>query len=169
MSVVVAVIIAAGMASMCVGIVTSLITAMLPVNGRHRPRKSRRPAAISTGAIYWSFTVWTVVLGIFLMLAPPCWFGPSWSYFKLLPHNGTGMGICLIILSVLQVVALWRDFDARILSILFFLNGFVYWTAGIILGAEGLLGHQGLMEAPFMLCIGAQAFALSASLRVNSR
>jgi hypothetical protein len=164
-SVVVAVIIAAGMISMCVGIVTSLLTAL---SLSHKATSG--PSTMSTGPVYWSFTLWSVALGIFLMLSPQCWFGPSWRYFaQMEPHNGKGMGVCLAVLGVLQAVALWREAGSRILSILFFINGFIYWTAGIILGAEGLLGNQGLMEAPFMLCIGAQAFALSALLKVRSR
>jgi hypothetical protein len=45
------------------------------------------------------------------------------------------------------------------------LTGFVFWTSGLLLGAEGLLGHQGLMEAPFMLFVGAHKFVISTGLR----
>jgi hypothetical protein len=165
MSVVVAVIIIGGMAAVCIGIITSIVTALYR---RHDIRS--RPPVMRSGPVYWSFTVWTLALGIFLILSPQSWFGPSWRYFaQMEPHNGKGMGVCLTVLSLMQIAALLRQARSNILSMLFFLNGFVYWTAGIILGAEGLLGHQGLMEAPFMLCIGAQAFALAASLRVYNR
>jgi hypothetical protein len=165
MTVVVAVIVIAALASLCIG----LITALASLRGT-RSRVSRIPMTISAEPIYRSFTTWTIVLGIFLMLAPDNWFGPSWSYFSQMePHNGTGMGLCFIVLGSLQGVVLRRHADARVLSILFFLNGFVCWTAGIILGAEGLFGHQGLMEAPFMLYVGVHAFALSAAVRVHAK
>jgi hypothetical protein len=165
MSVVVAVIIIAGMAAVCLGIIVSLITAL------YRKRDVRsRPSVMGTGPVYWSFTLWTLVFGIFLVLSPQSWFGPSWSYFAAMePHNGKGMGVCLTVLSLMAIAALLRQARSNTLSILFFLNGFVYWMSGTILGAEGLLGHQGLMEAPLMLCMGAQAFALAASLRVYNR
>lgn len=166
MNVAVAAIIIGAIISLTVGLVTSLV-ALLPVK---QTDDRRRPIVMRTGPIYWSFAGWTVVLGVVLMLAPQFWYGPSWSYFAaMIPHNGFGMGLCCTGLGVLLMFALWRGAGARILSILFFLNGFVYWTAGIILGAEGLLGHQGLMETPFMLIVGAHAFALSASLMAYTK
>lgn len=119
--------------------------------------------------VYWSFAAWTMSLGLLLILAPLNWYGPSWSYFPQLPHNGYGMGICCLSLGTLQAIALWRRASYRTLSILFFLSGFVFWTAGIILGAEGLLGGQGLMEAPFMLYVGAHKFSHSAALMAHGR
>lgn len=129
------------------------------------PRRQRQPGG--DRAVYWSFASWTIVLGAVLMLAPKNWFGPSWSYFPQLPHNGFGMGLCCVILGGLQILTLKRGGTDRTLAILFFLSGFVYWTAGIILSAEGLLGHQGLMEAPFMLYVGAHKFTHSAKLMAN--
>jgi hypothetical protein len=130
--------------------------------------KQARPYLISTGPVYWSFAVWTVALGGVLIAAPQSWYGPSWSYFSELPHNGFGMGLCCVSLGLLQCLALWRNAAPKTLSILFFLSGFVYWTAGILLGAEGLLGHQGLMEAPFMMYVGAHKVTHSASLWVHA-
>lgn len=124
--------------------------------------------------VYWSFALWTVALGAVLMAAPDNWFGPSWSYFSQLPHNGFAMGVCCAGLGGLQALTLLqhacgRDLAYRVLAWLFFLAGFVYWTAGIILGAEGLLGHQGLMEAPFMLYAAAHQFSYSAALLTHAR
>lgn len=163
MNVVVTVILVGAIMSICISLVTSLFTMQSVTK---KPEEPRRPIVIATGPIYWAFTIWTTLLGVFLTMAPEAWFGPSWFYFKIIPHGGLGMGVCLTILSAIQAVALWREMGARVLSVLFFLNGFVYWTAGIILGSEGFLGHQGLMEAPFMLWVGAQAFAHSSSLSV---
>jgi hypothetical protein len=118
--------------------------------------------------VYYSFAIWTVALGLLLMAAPDSWFGPSWSYFPQLPHNGFGMGVCCTVLGLLQLVTLWRHGADRTLSVLFFLSGFTFWTAGIILAAEGLLGHQGLMEAPFMLYVGAHKFTHSAKLMADA-
>lgn len=164
MNTAVTVIVISGMVALCAGLVMSLTTVMSLNDKLIGDSHPRRSIMMSTTPVYWSFTLWTVILGIVLMAAPKSWFGPTWHYFPQLPHNGFGMGLCLSILSLIQVVALKRAWSARVLSILFFLNGFVYWTAGIVLGAEGLLGHQGLMEAPFMLYVGAHAFAHSAAL-----
>jgi hypothetical protein len=160
MSVVVTVILVGGMVSLCVGLVTALVP-LLSRDLSHNP--------IIDEPVYWNFTVWTIVLGIVLMCAPQSWYGPSWSYFaSMIPHNGFGMGLCLTLLSVVQAVALLREAE-RMISVMLFLNGFVYWTSGLTLGAEGLLGHQGLMEAPFILYVGAHAFALSAARKVRQK
>jgi hypothetical protein len=127
------------------------------------------PILISARSVYLSFATWTVGLGLLLMLAPTSWYGPSWHYFPQLPPNGFGMGICCVALGASQIVVVWRQMSTLILSVLFFLSGFVFWTAGIILGAEGLLGHMGLMEAPFMLYVGAHKFAHSAALLTHRR
>lgn len=168
MSGVVGVIVIAAVAAICVGALTSMVPMLsLTRTGAALPR---RPVTMNTGPLYWNYAGWTVALGAVLIAAPQSWYGPSWSYFAaVIPHNGFGMGLCCIVLGGLLMLALWRDLSAKIISILLFLTGFVYWTAGIILGAEGLLGHQGLMEAPFMMYMGAHAFAQSATLTVNSR
>lgn len=168
MNTAVTVIVAAAAVSVGVGALTSLVPLLsLTRKGAALPR---RPMVINTGPLYWNYAIWTVGLGVVLVLAPQSWFGPSWSYFAaVIPPNGFGMGVCCTGLGVLLILALWRDLSARIISILLFLTGFVYWTAGIILGAEGLLGHQGLMEAPFMMYLGAQAFAHSSALTAHDR
>lgn len=79
------------------------------------------------------------------------------------------MGVCLMILSSWQLIALRRNVSAKTLSVLFFFGGFVFWTAGIILLMEGLRGHQGLQEAPLMLSIGGFKYAYSSSLWVHAR
>jgi hypothetical protein len=123
-----------------------------------------------SGVIYWSFSIWTVALGILLMRAPKNWFGPSWSYFHHMPHNGFWMGVVCTILGILQMLVLAHEpFDYLKLGTLFFLTGVVFWTAGLTLGAEGLLGHQGLMEAPFMCYVGAHELTHSAVLLNHHR
>jgi hypothetical protein len=168
MNTAVSILLEAAVASMCVGALTSLVPMLsLTRKGNALPL---RPIKINTGPLYWNYAVWTVALGAVLILAPQSWYGPSWSYFaSVIPHNGFGMGVCCTGLGTLLILSLWRDLSARIISILLFLTGFVYWTAGITLGAEGLLGHQGLMEAPFMLYMGAQAFSHSAALTAHDR
>jgi len=116
---------------------------------------------------------WVVALGIFLVLAPADWFGPSWSYFYshgqvIVPAGGFGMGVCCICLGIAQWLALWGK-AARLLAVLLFLSGFVFWTAGLLLGAEGLFGHQGLIESPFMLFVGAHKFVMGANLYTQPR
>jgi len=129
-----------------------------------------RPALRSESrAVLWSFAALNVCLGVVLLAAPDNWYGPSWHYFPQLPHNGFGMGLCCCAIGGAQLVAMARNCSDNILSALFFLGGFVFWTAGIVLGAEGLLGHQGLMEAPFMLVLGGHKLALSAELRAKFR
>lgn len=124
--------------------------------------------------VYWAFVWWTIALGVVLMAAPGSWFGPSWHFFKQFPQDGFWMGLCCTMLGMWQLLALWRGRQlgtppGRLLGVLFFLSGFVFWTSGMALGAAGLLGHQGLMEAPFMLYAGAHKFAYSADLMARSR
>jgi hypothetical protein len=158
-SVVVALALISAVASLVIGVGTAAV--MMAVKG------APRPAPIGDRIVYWSFATWTIVLGTVLMLAPNNWFGPSWSFFPQLPHNGFGMGLCCVLLGCAQMYTLYRGGTDKALSVLFFLSGFVYWTAGIILAAEGLLGHQGLMEAPFMLYVGAHKFTHSAKLMAD--
>jgi hypothetical protein len=116
---------------------------------------------------------WVIILGTFLMVAPDNWYGPTWWYFAqqgemIIPAGGFGMGLCLLSLGVLQALTLWRR-AYRTLSILLFLSGFVFWTSGLLLGAEGLVGHQGLMETPFMLFVGVHKFVMSVNLRSKTQ
>ena len=163
MSTAVFVILVAAVASLCVGTVTSLVPLLsLTKKVNVLPR---RPITMNTGPVYWNYATWTVGLGAVLIAAPQSWYGPSWHYFQeYIPPNGFGMGLCCTGLGTLLALSLQLDLSARIISILLFLTGFVYWTAGLTLGAEGLCGHQGLMESPFMLYMGAQAFAHSSAL-----
>lgn len=161
MNVVVAVTLISALASITIGIGTAAV--IMAVN-----RKPRHHADTGDRAVYWSFATWTIVLGAVLVAAPNSWFGPSWHYFPQLPHNGFGMGLCLVVLGMLQIFTLHCGGTDKTLATLFFLCGFVYWTAGIILAAEGLLGHQGLMEAPFMLYVGAHKFTHSAKLMADA-
>lgn len=166
MNTVVAAILVGAIMSICISLITSVLTVQALAQ---KPDERRRPIVMTADPVYWSFTIWSAILGVFLMAAPGVWFGPSWFYFKFVPHGGLGMGCCLTVLSIIQGVCLWHECSARVLAVLFYLNGFVFWTAGIILASEGFLGHQGLMEAPFMLWAGAQAFTHSASLSVYAR
>jgi hypothetical protein len=123
-----------------------------------------------SGAIYWSFAIWTVALGVVLMCSPKNWFGPSWSYFQGIPHNGFWMGVTLTVLGTLQMLVLAdRQLDYFKLGMLFFLTGTILWTAGLLIGAEGLLGHAGLMECPFMCYAGAHKITHSATLLNHHR
>jgi hypothetical protein len=119
--------------------------------------------------VYWAFAWWTIALGIVLMLAPGNWFGPSWHFFKQFPQDGFWMGLCCTMLGTWQLLVMWRSklhdtTPSRLLALLFFFSGFVFWTSGLTLAIAGLVGHQGLMEAPFMLYVGAHKFAYSADL-----
>lgn len=164
MNVVVIIILVAAMLSVAVGIGMSLHAMLSP------PKKvDNRPLTISAGPVYWAYAIGTGTLGVVLMLAPQNWYGPTWSYFhQYIPPNGFGMGVCCSLLGGLQVIALWRNTSAKILSILFLMSGFTYWTAGVTLGAEGLFGHQGLMEVPFIIAVAGQSLALSVALRAHS-
>jgi hypothetical protein len=116
---------------------------------------------------------WVVALGVFLIMAPADWFGPSWAYFAnhgqiIIPAGGFGMGLCLSLLGTLQLLALWCNAYLK-LSFLFFLVGFVFWASGLLLGAEGILGHQGLIESPLMLFIGIHKIVASVNLHRQFR
>lgn len=136
------------------------------------PDESFDAIQIRVAPIYWSYAGVNTVIGLFLIAAStwaPDWFGPSWHYFPQLPHNGTGMGICCVALGILQHLALWKYPTAQLLSTLFGVSAFVYWMSGCILAAEGLLGGQGLMEAPFMLVIAMHLLIHSGSLMMYHR
>lgn len=150
-----------GILSIAIGVVMAWMAAKFD--------EKSHPIIMPTAPVYWSYALWTIILGAAQMLAPNWWYGPSWSYFPQLPHNGFGMGLCCSILGAILAIALRLNANARILSILFFLVGFVYWTAGVILGAEGLLGRKGLIEALYMMPQGAIAFTLAATLMTYYR
>jgi hypothetical protein len=109
-----------------------------------------------------------IALAVVLMVAPDAWFGPTWSYFQGIPHNGFWMGVCLFALGGLQAVAL-RCNRAGQLAFFLFLGGFTFWTAGVTIAVGGLMGGQGLMEAPFMMYVGAHQFVYSAVLSSDRR
>lgn len=124
-------------------------------------------------AFYIAYPCWIIGLGVFMVLSPKWFYGPSWFYFTkhgapILPSGGMGMGICLTCLGVLQLVALWLNVP-RVLAVLFFLAGFVLWLSGLILFAEGLAGHQGLMEGPAYMALGAHKFVISGILGAEHR
>lgn len=115
---------------------------------------------------YVNFAVLAQLLGLWYILSPNYFYGPSWSYFHQLPHNGIGLGICLVLLSAAQLVAIAND-RPRLTATLIFLGGFVLLTAGLILFAEGIFGHMGLQEAPPMVVIAGYKFDKSAKLRAQ--
>lgn len=117
---------------------------------------------------------WTIItLGVFYMASPNDWYGPSWSYFAhhgqfVIPAGGFGLGVCLAGIGAAQLLLVWRNIE-RFLPLTFFLSGFVFWAAGFLLGAEGLLGHRGLQEAPLFITIGAFKFIVMSVLIANRR
>jgi hypothetical protein len=131
-NVAVAVMVIAATVAIFVGIVDALITM---TSGKRVQRFL--PTGDPEPVVGWGFTIWTMLLGAFFMGAPQWFCGPSWSYFPQLPHNSFGMGLCLTILSLLHAVARLRRSSNHVVSVLLFLKGFVFWTAGITLGAEG--------------------------------
>jgi hypothetical protein len=104
--------------------------------------------------VYYVHAGFLLTLGTFLLAAPEDWFGPSWSYFSWLPHNGLGMGTACVLLGAAQLVTISMDYVSAT-AVLIFLGGFTNITAGVLLGAEGIYGHQGLMEMPWMITVGA--------------
>lgn len=117
-------------------------------------------------SIYINFAVLVQLLGVWYVLCPIWTYGPTWSYFHQLPHNGTGLGICLILLSAAQLVAIANN-RPRLTGGLLFGGGFVFLTSGLILAAEGIFGHMGLQEVPPMFIIAGYKFAQSAKLRTQ--
>jgi hypothetical protein len=134
----------------------------------------RRKEIISYGRTSYLLLIsWIIALGVFLLVAPEDWFGPSWSYFrdhKLLPlaPAGLGLGSALLTLAVFQLIAMWYRRD-HLLVQLFFMAGFTLWSSGVIIFFEGILGHGGLMEAPFMLYCAVHKFVAGSQLSVKLR
>lgn len=132
----------------------------------------RRPPPyepINAAPLYWTFAVFTLLLGAVCVMAPKWWFGPTWSYFPQLPHNGTGLGLCCIALGSLQMLGLWRRVSATLLAIPMFLIAFVYWTSAMTLLMEGLLGKKGLMESWFIFYVSGHQLVHSAILMRRNR
>jgi hypothetical protein len=150
----------------CATAVLSLALIPLTVTGGGRERGR---VSYNSEPVYWSFALWLLVLAMFLIVAPDNFFGPSWHYFHQLPQNGFWMGLCCFWLSGFQIITLKRGWGKGMLAVLLFCGGFVFWTSGLLIGAAGILGHQGLMEAPFMMYAGAHNFAHSAVLMYESR
>lgn len=103
--------------------------------------------------VYYGHAGLILTLGAFLLAAPTNWFGPSWSYFPWLPHNGVGMGITCTALGLLQLLTIHRNCVGTT-WVLLYMGGITNFTAGVLLAAEGIFGHQGLMEAPWMCTVG---------------
>lgn len=116
--------------------------------------------------IYINFAVLVQLWGLWYILSPSYFYGPSWSYFHQLPHNGTGLGISLVLLSAAQLAAIANN-RPRLTATLIFVTAFVLLTAGAIIFAEGIFGHMGLQEAPPMCVIAGYKFAQSAKLRTQ--
>lgn len=130
-------------------------------------------APIPHKSSYLGHAATIIILGVFYMCSPPSWYGPSWAYFHnhgvpIIQAGGFGLGVCLIGIGLAQLVTLWRD-ASRVLPALFFLSGFVFWVAGSILAAEGVIGHLGLQEAPLLLVIGAFKFITMVNLVTRRR
>lgn len=117
---------------------------------------------------YYGHAGLIVALGVWYLASPTWFFGPSWSYFTELPHNGFGIGTTCLGLGVLQLLAI-RLNKVWLTAVLLWLGGFVCWTSGVILGAEGLLGHQGLQEAPLFCTLGGYKFLVSNILVAHHR
>ena len=117
-------------------------------------------------SIHVNFAVLAQLLGLWYILSPAYFYGPSWSYFHQIPHNGTGLGICLVVISSAQLAAIANN-RPLLTGTLIFLNAFVLLTAGLIIFAEGIFGHMGLQEAPPMCVIAGYKFAQSAKLRAQ--
>lgn len=114
---------------------------------------------------YVTFAAVVLILGVFMLLSPTWFYGPSWFYFAhhgvpILPAGGRGMGVCLIVIAAAQLILLAFNIS-RLLAVLFFLSGFVFWTAGLILLMEGLAGRQGLMEGPAYMTLGWHKFSIA--------
>jgi hypothetical protein len=124
----------------------------------------RTPLTVSTEPVYWSFSSWLLVMSVFLMLAPNDYFGSSWHFFNRLPTNGFWLGLCLFWITGLLIIGLWKRWSRTRIAVLIFLVGLVFWTCGMLLLVAGLAGHQGLLEAPFILSAGTYSFVHSAFL-----
>jgi hypothetical protein len=118
---------------------------------------------MSTTPVYWSISVFTVLLGLFLIGAPASWFGPTWDKMPF-PYAGFALGMACIVLGYLQTLALGLEGDARILSLLYLISGVLFWSVGCTFIMEGVHHRTGMMEAPFILYVGGHCFAHSASL-----
>ncbi|MGV0041997.1 hypothetical protein [Mycobacterium colombiense] len=133
----------------------------------------RRAWPIRNKSSYIAHACTIVVLGAFYILSPQDWYGPSWSYFAthgmpILPAGGKGLGACLFVNGCAQLFILYRN-TSRGLATLFFLSGFTFWMAAFLLGAEGLMGHRGIQEAPLLFVIGAFKFVTMSVLIADRR
>jgi hypothetical protein len=118
---------------------------------------------------YGNLSIWTSLLGVFLVCLPTDRYGPAWSYFHeqkelILPAGGQGMGVCLIIIGLLQTYAVF-SLSHKMLWIMLFFSGFIFWVSGILLLVEGILSGDSAVSACFMLFIAIHKFVLSAAIQ----
>lgn len=60
---------------------------------------------------WWSHrgeVIFYYLIGVVMVGAPPYWFGPTWSYFKFLPHGGFGIGVACLFMMYASVDMLLR-------------------------------------------------------------
>lgn len=137
------------------------------------PPEARSPSEIKNVLSYYAHAALVIILGAFYLLSPRSWYGPSWSYFYqqglwILPAGGIGLGGCLAGIGLFQLLSIRRD-CARCLITLFFCSGFAFTMAGALLGAEGLMGHRGLQEAPLLLVLGMFKFIMMSIMQADRR
>lgn len=105
-------------------------------------------------------TAWYFFIGSVMLFSPPYFFGPTWSYFRYLPHGGSGLGYACYLLGVLMLVSIRRK-SKRLMSITLGMGGVAFWLAAALIAAQGIIGRTGLMEAPLMLYISIDSFFYS--------
>src|SRR5947209_10998071 len=114
----------------------------------HRGVRAIRPIGeMRVAPIYWSYAVVNIIVGVYLTFMPATFFSPAWWYFSrqgefILPSGPKGMGICCIVLGVLQIFSLKFRPTAGMLATLFGISATVYWVSGVILFVEGIAARE---------------------------
>lgn len=109
-------------------------------------------------------TFWYFMLAAICLFGPNEWFGPTWWYFQYVPHGGFGLGVTCLILGLAMVYAIWRR-RRTAMRVALSAGALAIWISAALIGAQGVIGHTGLMESPFMMYvafdIGIQSALLS--------
>lgn len=112
------------------------------------------------GRTLWLQTLWMLLVGIVLVVAPVRRFGTAWYFITQVPGGDDILGAVFIIVSMFMGWALATG-RQQALSRGLLAAGMTNWTLGIFLLMGTISGPTGVMGAPFCLYVGAHMLLVS--------
>lgn len=96
--------------------------------------------------------VWYFFIGALCLFAPASWYGPTWSFFQQIPHGGHGLGVTSLSLGLVMIYGILRR-KRRLIKAALGLGAVSFYVSAWLIAAQGVVGHTGLMESPFMMYV----------------